>query len=86
MQFLKIFALVLSVAGALCILGFCIGSRKPFKYIFINFLIGAAALAAVNLTARFTGIRIPINPYSACAGSVFSLPGVCGLLFLRLIM
>lgn len=86
MQILKIFVLALFSAGALCILGFCIGSRKPFRYLLINFALGIAALIAVNLSARFTGIRIPVNPYSVSTGAVLGIPGVCGLLILRLIM
>ena len=86
MPFLKIFVLVTAGLCAVCIIGFCIGSKKPFKYLLLNLLSGVIALAAVNLTTRFSGVHIPVNPYSAGAGAVFGIPAVFGLLILRLFM
>ena len=86
MPFVKIFVPVTAGLCAVCIIGFCIGSKKPFKYLLLNLLSGVIALAAVNLTARFSGVHIPVNPYSAGAGAVFGIPAVFGLLILRLFM
>lgn len=86
MPFLKIFVPVTAGLCAVCITGFCIGSKKPFKYLLLNLLSGILALAVVNLTTRFSGVHIPVNPYSAGAGAVFGIPAVFGLLILRLFM
>lgn len=86
MPFLKIFVPVTAGLCAVCIIGFCIGSKKPFKYLLLNLLSGILALAVVNLTTRFSGVHIPVNPYSAGAGAVFGIPAVFGLLILRLFM
>lgn len=86
MPFLKIFVPVTAGFCAVCIIGFCIGSKKPFKYLLLNFLSGVIALAVVNLTSGLTGVHIPVNPYSAGAGAVFGIPAVFGFLILRLFM
>lgn len=61
-------------------------SRKPLRYLFLNALLGIAAIIAVNLTTRFTGVHIPVNPYTAGAGGILGIPGVCGLILLQMII
>lgn len=53
-----------------------IKSRRPFRSAVINALIGLAAFAAVNLTVRFTGVRIPVNIYTVPGCAVFGIPAV----------
>ena len=65
---LSLFLLVLAVLH--------IKSRRPFRSAVINALLGVAALAAVNLTARFTGVRVPLNIYTVPSSAVFGIPAV----------
>ena len=64
---------VLSVFS-LIILFFHIKSRRPLRSAAINALIGIGALLAVNLTARFTGVGVPVNIYTLPGAAVFGLP------------
>lgn len=86
MEILKYSVIVLLCLSAFIILGLSIGSGKPLKVLLINALIGVFAVTAINLTARFTGIHIPINEYTLTGAGVYGLPAVCGLLILKLIM
>lgn len=73
---------ILSVLGLtlLFIFFFAIKSRKFFKTIFLNAILGILAVAVLNLTSGFSGVYIPLNYYSAGTSAVLGLPGVLGLL------
>ncbi len=79
--------IILSVLGltALLILFFALKSRRFFKTIFLNALLGILAITVLNLTSRFSGVYIPVNYYSAGTGAVLGLPGVFGLLIANFI-
>lgn len=76
---------VLSVF-ALIIFALHIKSRRPLRSAGINALIGAAALLAVNLTARFTGVRIPVNVYTLPGAAVFGLPACAVFVLLQTLL
>lgn len=59
--------------------------KKPFRTILFTAFCGVALLAVLNLTDKFTGIHIPINPYSVGVSAAGGVIGVVGLLLLRLI-
>ncbi len=59
--------------------------KKPFRTIIFTAFCGIALLAALNFTDDFTGIHIPINPYSVGVSAAGGILGVVGLLLLRLI-
>lgn len=46
-------------------------------------LLGVAALAAVDLTARFTGVYVPVNVYTLPGSALFGLPAVCAFVVLQ---
>ena len=85
MQFIKIFTVSLCVLQGITLMLLCAKYEKSFKYLLLNIILGIAALAAIDLTARFSGIHIPINPYSAATSALFGMPGVCGMLVMNLI-
>ena len=62
-----------------------IKSRRPLRAAALNALIGILSLAAVNLTARFTGVYIPVNIYSLPATAVFGLPAAAVLIVLQIV-
>ena len=63
-----------------------IKSRRPLRSAVINALCGIFALAAVNLTCRFTGVRIPINIYTFPSVAVFGMPACAALLVFQIMM
>lgn len=86
MEFLKYAAITLLGLTAFCILIFAIKSGKPIRSLFINALLGIAALLAVNLTARFTGVHIPVNQWTAAGSAIYGIPAVCGFVLLDMII
>ncbi len=85
---LKIFldsAIGLLTLTELSILILALKSRKPLKLLLLNALLGLLALAAADLTTRFTGVHVPINWYTAAGSALFGMPAVAGFLLLPLI-
>ena len=76
---------VLSVF-ALIIMFFHIKSRRPLRSAAINAFLGLAALAAVNLTTRFTGVRIPINIYTLPGAAIFGIPACAAFIALDMLL
>ena len=71
---------------ALVILFFAIKGHKLFKTLIFNAFLGLCLLAIVDLTSKFTGMHIPLNPYSVSFGAAFGVPAVCMLLVLQIIL
>ncbi|MBR5922655.1 MAG: pro-sigmaK processing inhibitor BofA family protein [Clostridia bacterium] len=69
-------------AAALLILH--IKSRRPLRSAVINALCGILALAAVNLTCKFTGVRIPVNIYTFPGIAVFGIPACAALVIFKM--
>lgn len=85
MQYYKYFVIAFAAASALLILIFAFLSKRPLRLLLLNALAGICALAAINLTARFSGVHIPINQATAVGGCVFGLPAIAGFLLLNFI-
>lgn len=85
MEVLKYLCIGVLALGGAAILLFCIKSGKPFKYLLLNAIAGVAALAVINLTARFSGVHISVNEWTAAGSAIYGLPAVCGFLFLPMI-
>ncbi len=71
--------------GALVLLIFAAKTGKPFKSLLLNAFIGIAAMAVIDLTAKFTGVHIPVNWWTVTGSAVFGIPAVCGFLILPII-
>lgn len=84
MQFIKVFCIILLVVYAVVLLYFCYKSGKFLKTLLLSAVSGIAAMAVVNLLSRFTGVSLPVNPYTAVSSGVLGIPGVLGLLTVRL--
>ena len=61
-------------------------TAKPLKTVLIGVALGVAALAAVDLTSRFTGVYIPINPRTVGGSAAFGIPGVITFLIMKTIL
>ena len=80
MKALGIITICVLCVFALVLLFLHIKSRRLLRSVAINALIGIAAVIAVNLTARFSGVHIPINVYTLPFSAVFGLPAVCTII------
>ena len=69
---------------AFALLIILIKSRRPLFFAFINALLGIMSIVAVNLTARFTGVYVPVNIYSVPVAAVFGLPAVATNIILQI--
>lgn len=83
--YLITFCVLLGIT-AMTLLIFHIKTLKPIRSLLIHALLGLAVFAAINLTQRFTGLRIPVNWYTISLSTVFGIPGISGLLILNLIL
>lgn len=86
---MKILGIVLlSVIGlfALILLFLHIKSRRPFRSAAVNALLGIAAVAAVNLTASLSGVRIPLNVWTVPFSAAFGIPGVCTIVIFQTLL
>ena len=81
-----IFALSVLALFFLVILFFAIKSHKFFKTLLFNVFLGLVILSIIDLTGKFTGIFIPVNPYSVAGASVFGIPAICGFLILQILI
>ena len=86
MEYIKYGIIAIIGITVLFILGFSIVSTKPLKTLLINALLGIAALAAVDIISKFTGIYIHINQWSVGTSGILGIPGVLGLVVLKLLI
>ena len=77
MKVLGIITVCLFCLFGLILLFLHIKSHRPLRSMAVNALIGLLGIAAVNLTARFSGVHIPVNVYTVPFSAVFGLPAVC---------
>ena len=81
-----IFLIVLLSCFALAVVFFCIKSHKFFITLLFNAFVGVCVLAIIDLTAKLTGMFIPINPYTVTGSAVFGLPALALFLILQVIV
>ena len=83
MKALGIIAIIWLSLCALVLLVLHIKSHKMIKSIFLNAILGFAAIAVINLTQKFTGVHIPLNWWTVGGSGVLGLPCVCGIVLLQ---
>ncbi len=60
--------------------------KRPFSRALLSMAIGAATLAAIDLSSSITGVYIPVSLLSFLTSVIGGLPGVTLLLFLNLFL
>ena len=85
MEFIKYGGRAILSVGALAVLISAVRTHKPFKALFINFLASAAVTALIDLTARYTGVNIPINEWTVSGAAVFGVPALIGIVIMPII-
>ena len=83
---LGIIAIVWLSICALVLLILHIKSHKLLKSIFLNAILGIAAIIVINLTQKFTGVFVPVNWWTVGGSCIFGLPCVCGILILQILI
>lgn len=74
--------------GAVCavaLIVFAFRGKHPFRTMLITALCGLIALAVVCVSGIFTGVTLPVNPWTVTCAAVGGIPGVVTLLILKLI-
>ena len=61
-------------------------SRLGLKTLLVSALSGIVTFTAVNLLSSVTGITLSVNAWTLGSSAVFGMPGVLGLLILRMII
>lgn len=84
-EILKYGGIALIIIGALALFIYAVKGGKALKSLLLNALCGAAVLILINVTARFTGVHIPVNPWTAAGALGFGVPAVCGMLLLPIL-
>ena len=85
MEILKYGGIAVIAIGALALLIFSAKTGKLFKTLILNAFMGIAVMAVIDLTAKFTGVHIPVNWWTVGGSAVFGIPAVCGFLILPII-
>ena len=85
MEILKYGGIAVVAFGALALLLWAALTGMRFNSLLFNAFIGIAVMAVIDLTAKFTGVYIPVNQYTVTGSAVFGIPAVCGFLILPII-
>ena len=82
MEILKYSAIALLSVSGLIMFVFDVKSKRFFKTVFFNAFMGLILLSIIDLTAKFTGVYIPVNEYTVTGSAVYGIPAL--LMFLAL--
>lgn len=86
MQILKICFIIILVVYVLLLLYFSYKNGKIIRSVLLSALIGIITFTVVNLLSGFSGVGIPVNAWTLGSSATFGLPGVLGLLLMRMII
>lgn len=84
MQFIKISFIILLLVYAVLLLCFCFKSGRTVKTLLLSSLSGLAVMTAINVLSHFTGVEIAVNGWSVSSSALFGIPGVLGMLIIRM--
>lgn len=85
MEILKYGGIAVLAVGALAVLICAVRGGKPLKSLLLNAFLGIAVMTVIDITAKFTGVHIPVNQWTALGALVYGVPAVCGFLVLPII-
>ena len=86
MEILRIIFYIFFAVYILMYILLLIKTKKFFKNLAINAIIGIVALFVLALLKGITGFYIPLNQYTVVSSGIGGLPAVCGLLILRVFL
>lgn len=86
MNFIRISFIIYLCIYAVLLCWFCHKNGGILKSFLVSALSGMAVFTAVNLLSGYTGVDIPVNAYTLGASAGFGIPGVLGLITVRIIL
>lgn len=86
MNFIRISFIIYLCIYVLLLFWLCHKNGNLLKTFLMSALSGMAVFTAVNLLSHFTGVSIPVNAYTLSASAGFGIPGVLGLMMVRIIL
>ena len=84
MQFIRISFIILLTVYVIFLFYFSYKNGRFFRTLMLSALSGVLTLTAVNILSLYTGIAIAVNWWTLGTSSFFGMPGVLGLLTVRL--
>ena len=83
MDMMALIFLVLGGLAAAALGARAAAAREGFLPAAVNALLGLAALLAVNLTSKYTGLHLGFNPFTGLTAGILGVPGVVLLLLVQ---
>ena len=83
MDMMALIFLVLGGLAAAALGARAAGAREGFLPAAVNGLLGLAALLAVNLTSKYTGLHLGFNLFNGLTAGILGVPGVVLLLLVQ---
>lgn len=83
MDIMAVIFLVLGGLAAAALSARAAAAREGFLPAAVNGLLGLAALLAVNLTTKYTGLHLGFNVFNGLTAGVLGVPGVVLLLLVQ---
>ncbi len=84
MKYLGISFIIYLVLYLIILLVLCHKSGKFLKTALLFILSGVAAFTVVNIISSYTGVSVPVNLWTVGTSAALGLPGVLGLLLIRM--
>ncbi len=83
MDMMALIFLVLGGLAAAALGARAAAAREGFLPAAVNGLLGLAALLAVNLTSKYTGLHLGFNLFNGLTAGILGIPGVVLLLLVQ---
>ncbi|MDE7041386.1 MAG: pro-sigmaK processing inhibitor BofA family protein [Oscillospiraceae bacterium] len=83
MDMMALIFLVLGGLAAAALGARAAAAREGFLPAAVNALLGLAALLAVNLTSKYTGLHLGFNLFNGLTAGILGVPGVVLLLLVQ---
>lgn len=84
LQFIKISFIIILIIYTVILLYLSYKNGKTVKTLLLFSLSGMLTFTVINLLSGLTGIGINVNVWTLSSSAVFGIPGVLGLLVLRM--
>lgn len=84
MQFIKVSYIIILVIYTLFLIYFCFKNGRFIRTLLLSALSGVLTFTVVNFLSIYSGVGIAVNWWTLGTSSLFGMPGVLGLLTVRM--